>query len=106
VIGLLVPTGNLATAVICGSALAGMYALLWFIRPTALGLGDVKLAGLIGLLTGAAGVNTAIVAGIGGQFLGAIYAIWLLTTRKGTRTSEFPFGPFMLAGGLLAVLIR
>lgn len=106
VLGLLVPTGHLLTAVICGCALGGVYLLLWLMRPTALGLGDVKLAGLIGLLTGAVGVNAAVLAGIGGQVLGALYAVGLLITRRATRTSEFPFGPFMLIAALVAVLVH
>jgi leader peptidase (prepilin peptidase)/N-methyltransferase len=106
VVGMAAPTGNLLTAVICGCALGGVYLLLWFVRPAALGLGDVKLAGLIGLLTGAVGVNATVLAGIGGHILGALYAVGLLITRRATRTSEFPFGPFMLAAALLAVLIQ
>ncbi len=106
VLGLVALTGNLLTAVICGCALGGVYLLLWFIRPAALGLGDVKLAGLIGLLTGAVGVNAALLAGIGGHLLGALYAAGLLITRRATRASEFPFGPFMLVAALLAVLVQ
>ncbi|WP_218670992.1 hypothetical protein [Microbispora sp. GKU 823] len=63
----------------------------------------MKLAGLIGLLTGALGVEATVVAGMAGQVLGALYAVGLLLARRATRTTEFPFGPFMLAGALVAV---
>ncbi|ETK32534.1 prepilin peptidase [Microbispora sp. ATCC PTA-5024] len=105
VLALLAPSGRFLTALACGCVLGALYAVLWFIRPTGLGLGDVKLAGLIGLLTGAVGVQAAVVAGIGGYVLGAVYAVGLLLTGRGTRTSEFPFGPFMLAGALAGVLL-
>jgi len=102
-LALIAPSGRLPPAVASGCALGAVYALLWFVRPTGLGLGDVKLAGLIGLLTGALGVQATIVAGMAGQVLGALYAAGLLLARRATRTSEFPLGPFMLAGALVAV---
>ncbi|MCT9929396.1 A24 family peptidase [Planotetraspora sp. A-T 1434] len=106
VVALLVPSGHLMGAVTAGCAIGGVYALLWFGRPAALGFGDVKLAGLIGLLTGALGVQAALVAGLGGHFLGALYAAGLLITKRATRKSEFPFGPFMLVAALVAVLVH
>ncbi|GLW96970.1 A24 family peptidase [Microtetraspora sp. NBRC 16547] len=102
---LLVPTGRLGAALLCGIVLGSAYAVLWFVRPAALGLGDVKLAGLIGMVTGAVGVNAVIVAAVGAHVLGALYAGGLLITRRATRTTEFPFGPFMLGAALLAVVL-
>ncbi|MEU8271263.1 A24 family peptidase [Sphaerisporangium sp. NPDC049002] len=101
---LLVPTGHLVAGLLGGLALAGVYAVLWFVRPGALGLGDVKLAGLAGMLTGALGLDPWIVCAVGGQFLGALYAVALLITRRGTLQSQFPLGPFILLGALAAVL--
>ncbi|MBD3144759.1 prepilin peptidase [Microbispora bryophytorum] len=103
VLALLAPSGRLLPALASGCALGAVYAALWFARPAGLGLGDVKLAGLIGLLTGALGVQATVVAGMAGQVLGALYAVGLLLARRATRTTEFPFGPFMLAGALVAV---
>ncbi|MEV7803517.1 A24 family peptidase [Microbispora sp. NPDC088329] len=102
-LALLAPSGRLLPALAAGCALGAVYAVLWFARPTGLGLGDVKLAGLIGLLTGALGAQATVVAGMAGQILGALYALGLLLARRATRTTEFPFGPFMLAGALVAV---
>ncbi len=102
---LLAPSGRLLPALASGCALGAVYAALWFIRPAGLGLGDVKLAGLIGLLTGALGTQSVIVAGMAGQVLGALYAVGLLLARRATRTTEFPFGPFMLAGALVALCL-
>ncbi|WP_061292189.1 prepilin peptidase [Herbidospora cretacea] len=100
----LIPTGRLPVATACGLALAGIYLVLWFGRPSGLGFGDVKLAGLIGIVAGAVSVDAVIIAGVGGQLLGGLWALGLLITRKGTRTSEFPFGPAMIAGALAALL--
>ncbi|WP_133306133.1 prepilin peptidase [Microbispora triticiradicis] len=104
-VALLAPSGRLLPALASGCALGAVYAVLWFIRPAGLGLGDVKLAGLIGLLTGALGTQSVIVAGMAGQVLGALYAVGLLLARRATRTTEFPFGPFMLAGALVALCL-
>ncbi|GAA2769441.1 prepilin peptidase [Nonomuraea dietziae] len=97
---LLLPTGRLADALLGGAALLLLYGVLWFVRPTAMGLGDVKLAGLIGMAAGAVGWNAWVAAALAGQLLGALYAIALLVLRKADRSAEFPFGPFMLAGAL------
>ncbi|MBP2705705.1 prepilin peptidase [Microbispora sp. RL4-1S] len=105
VLALLAPSGRWPAALACGAAFVAVYGLLWFARPTGIGLGDVKLAGLIGLLTGAAGVQAAVVAGFAGYALGAVYAVGLLVTGRGTRTSEFPLGPFMVAGALAGVVL-
>ncbi|GAA0432122.1 hypothetical protein Acor_03570 [Acrocarpospora corrugata] len=106
VIGLLAPTGQLLVGLACGLALGGIYLILWLGRPTGIGLGDVKLAGVLGIVTGAVGVNAAIVAGVGAHVLGALYAIGLLVTKKGDRKSEFPFGPFMIIAAFVAVVVE
>ncbi|GII54622.1 hypothetical protein Pth03_30110 [Planotetraspora thailandica] len=103
---LIAPSGHLGQAALWGLVFGGFYAVMWFIRPSGIGLGDVKLAGIIGMLTGAFGYTTAATAAVGGLVLGGIYGIGLLVTRRGARTSEFPFGPFMLAAALVAVLAR
>ncbi|MBB5078309.1 prepilin peptidase [Nonomuraea endophytica] len=101
----LVPTGEVMQALLGGVALAFLYGVLWFARPTAMGLGDVKLAGLIGMATGALGWEQWVAAALGGQVLGALYAVWLLATKRGGRDTEFPFGPFMLLGALGALCL-
>jgi leader peptidase (prepilin peptidase) / N-methyltransferase len=102
---LLIPSGEVPRALLGGLALAAVYGLLWFARPTAMGLGDVKLAGLIGMAAAALSWNAWIAAAVGGQLLGALYAALLLLTGRAGRDTEFPFGPFMLAGGLAAVCL-
>ncbi|MFE3449428.1 prepilin peptidase [Nonomuraea sp. NPDC059194] len=97
---LLLPTGRLPEALLGGLALFVLYGVLWFARPAAMGLGDVKLAGLIGMAACAVSWNAWIAAALAGQVLGALYAITLLVTKKAEKSTEFPFGPFMLVGAL------
>ncbi|WP_157245877.1 prepilin peptidase [Nonomuraea typhae] len=94
----LVPTGELAQGVLGGVALVFLYGVLWFIKPSDMGLGDVKLAGLIGMAVATLGWEHWVAAALGGQLLGAAYAVWLLVTKRGGRDTQFPFGPFMLFG--------
>ncbi|MEU0565596.1 A24 family peptidase [Nonomuraea sp. NPDC005983] len=101
----LIPTGELPRALLGGLALAVLYGVLWFVRPAAMGFGDVKLAGLIGLATAAAGWQAWVLAALGGQLLGALYAVGLLVTGRGTRETQFPFGPFMLIGALAGLCL-
>ncbi|MCA2220349.1 prepilin peptidase [Nonomuraea aurantiaca] len=101
----LLPTGELPRALLGALALAAAYAMLWFARPAAMGLGDVKLAGLIGMATAAMSWQAWVVAAVGGQLSGALYAIVLLVTRRATRDTQFPFGPFMLLGAFTALCL-
>ncbi|WP_090767941.1 prepilin peptidase [Nonomuraea maritima] len=106
VVGLaLAPTGELPRALAGGAALAAAYGLLWLARPHALGLGDVKLAGLIGLATGALGWQALVLAAFLGQLSGALYGLSLLLTGRGGRHTQFPFGPFMLLGAFATLCL-
>ncbi|GII78737.1 hypothetical protein Sru01_37190 [Sphaerisporangium rufum] len=96
--------GELPGALAGGLGLAAGYFVLWFARPDALGLGDVKLAGPAGMLTGALGVSAWVTGALAGQLFGALYAIALLVSRRGTRRSHFPLGPFIVLGALAGLL--
>jgi leader peptidase (prepilin peptidase) / N-methyltransferase len=68
-------------------------------------MGDVKLAGLIGLVLGSIALEyVAVAAGVGiiGGGLGAVLALAFLGYR---RRQHIPFGPFLAAGALVAALI-
>jgi leader peptidase (prepilin peptidase) / N-methyltransferase len=95
---------ELARALLGGLALAGVYLLLAVARPGQLGGGDIKLAGLAGLVLGWLGWATLLFGGALGFFLSAIVSLALLVTRRLTLHSEISFGPFLLSGALLAML--
>ncbi|MET7327722.1 A24 family peptidase [Nonomuraea sp. NPDC005650] len=101
----LAPTGELPRALAGGVALTALYGLLWFVRPEAMGLGDVKLAGLIGMAAAALGWQAWVVAAFCGQLLGALYGLALLLSGRGTRDTQFPFGPFMLLGAFTTLCL-
>jgi leader peptidase (prepilin peptidase) / N-methyltransferase len=80
---------------------AGFLLLPWLVRPAAMGLGDVKLALLIGAALGASVVAALAVAFAAAAALGAV-----LAARFGARARRMavPFGPF-LAGGAVVGLV-
>jgi leader peptidase (prepilin peptidase)/N-methyltransferase len=85
-------------------ALFAFYFLLAVIYPSGMGFGDVKLAGVLGLVLGWLGWSALVVGGFLGFLLGAVVGGGLMLVRKAGRKSKIPFGPFMLAGALLAIL--
>lgn len=87
------------------AALLLLYGVQWFIVPSQIGLGDVKLSGVLGLYLGWLGLGAWIAGVIAPFLLGGLYALALLVTGRATRKSSIPFGPFMLLGTLLSVLL-
>ena len=72
------------------------------IAPKGMGMGDVKLAGLIGLVLGSIGLGIVAVAAGVGILLGGVGAIVVLLMGA-SRKTRIPYGPFMAAGALIAV---
>ncbi len=70
--------------------------------PGALGMGDVKLAGLIGTVIGLEGMPYALVLGI---VLAGAAAIWLLLTGRARRGDTLPYGAFMALAAVVALVI-
>jgi len=67
-----------------------------------MGLGDVKLAFLIGLLLGFPGTIVALFSAF---LIGAIIGIGLMLMNKKTLKSEVPFGPFLITGIYIALFL-
>jgi leader peptidase (prepilin peptidase)/N-methyltransferase len=70
-----------------------------------MGLGDVKLAGVLGLYLGWLGWSSVLVGTFAGFLLGGVLGVALLLVRRASGRTAIPFGPFMLAGALLAVFL-
>jgi leader peptidase (prepilin peptidase)/N-methyltransferase len=81
------------------------YFALAFAYPAGMGFGDVKLAGVLGLYLGWLGWGELAVGAFLGFLLGGVWGAALLVARRAGRKSAIPFGPFMLAGALLAVFV-
>ncbi|TFD58209.1 A24 family peptidase [Cryobacterium sp. Hh38] len=96
--------GRLLSALIGAAALFGLYLALTLISPGGMGLGDVKLAGVLGLYLGWLGWAPLIVGAFGAFLLGGLFGIGLLVSRKAGRRSSIPFGPWMLLAAWLGAV--
>jgi len=65
-----------------------------------MGVGDIKLAFLMGLILSFPNILVALFLAF---FIGAIIGIGLIIARKKTLKSEIPFGPFLVSGTFLAL---
>lgn len=86
------------------AVLGAFYLLLAFIYPAGIGWGDVKLSGVLGLYLGWCGARVFVSGVLAGYLLAAAAGIGLIAARRATRKTPIPFGPFMLAGALAAIL--
>ena len=95
---------DLAWALAGGAALWGFLAFLRILAPAGMGGGDVKLGGLLGLCLGWFGLAYVLVGALLAFVLGGLVSLALILTKRARLKSAIPFGPFLLAGFLLAVL--
>jgi len=92
--------------VLAGLALFVGYLVLALVSPGGggLGLGDVKLAGVLGLLLGWLGWGPAIVSVLAAFVIGGVIALILLLVGRASRSSHVAFGPSMILGAWVALM--
>jgi leader peptidase (prepilin peptidase)/N-methyltransferase len=95
---------NLLRALLGGVALGGGYLVLAIVSGGQFGLGDVKLAGGLGIALGWLGWPTLIIGAALGLVLQGLASLVLLAARRITLKHAISLGPFMLAGALVAIL--
>jgi leader peptidase (prepilin peptidase) / N-methyltransferase len=83
--------------------LFAFYALTWLVYPAGMGLGDVKLAGVVGLYLGWLGWGELVVGAFAAFLVGSVVAVGLVLFAGGGRKTRVPFGPFMLVGALIGI---
>jgi leader peptidase (prepilin peptidase)/N-methyltransferase len=95
----------LGRAVLAAAAAAAGLLVLALIAPRGMGMGDVKLAGLLGLYLGWLGWPVVLTGLFLGFLVQALLGLALLAAHRVGRRSELPFGPALLAGALVAALL-
>ncbi len=98
---LIVDPDGIVEHLIAGVAAGGFFLLAAVAYPAGMGMGDVKLAGVLGLFLGRE-VGVALFAAL---ILGSVVGA-LIIARKGAkegRKTAVPFGPFLALGGVLAL---
>ncbi len=96
---------SLLRAGIGGIGLLALYFLMLVIYPAGMGLGDVKLAGLLGMAMAWIGWGSLVVGAFGAFLLGGLFSIGLVVAGRATRKSGIPFGPWMLLGAAVGVAV-
>jgi len=94
------PSGELGRLA-AGAAAGGFLLLAALAYPRGMGMGDVKLAGMMGLFLGSAVAPAMMIALIAGVVVGAV-----VIARKGAREGRktaVPFGPFLALGALVGL---
>ena len=90
---------------IAGAIAFAVYFLLHIVSPRSMGFGDVKLSFSLGLALGWLSWEE-LVLGLFLAFLyGAVIGIIVMIARRRDRKAAIPFGPFMAAGALTAILV-
>ena len=87
------------------AAMFAVYFLLALISPSSMGMGDVKLALVIGLLLGWFGLSAWLIGLLAAFVVGGVIALVALALKRVTLRGSIPFGPSMLAGALIALLL-
>lgn len=83
----------------------GLYVLLRMLHPAGMGLGDVRLSGLLGMCLGFVSVGHAVLGAAAGFVLGGLCGAALLALRRVDARSRVAFGPPMIAGALGVLLL-
>jgi leader peptidase (prepilin peptidase)/N-methyltransferase len=91
----------IAEHLIAGAAGGGFFLIAALAYPRGMGMGDVKLAAVLGLFLGRAVGPAILVALVAGTLVGVA-----VIARKGAqegRKTAVPFGPFLALGGVVAL---
>lgn len=98
---------NLTSILVPLASSAGWVATFWIARLASrggMGLGDVKLAGALGLWLGIFGLPVSAVGFFLAFAFGATEGLILIAFRDASRKQQLPFGPAMLAGCATAII--
>lgn len=96
---------DLLRAVLAAGACFAVLLVMALLAPTGLGMGDVKLAALLGLMLGWLSWPAVLLGFFLGFLLQAVVGLALLAVRRAGRRTELPFGPALLLGSVVAALL-
>lgn len=82
-----------------------LYLLLAVVGRGALGWGDVKLAGILGMALGWVSWTAVLYGALAGLFLATGFALVLVLARRLTRKDFIPLGPFLIIGAVGTLVV-
>jgi leader peptidase (prepilin peptidase)/N-methyltransferase len=103
---LLPGAGGSWRAALLGSFTLGVcHLVLFLLNPGGFGFGDVKLAPALGAVLGWYGWGALLIGTFAGYLFGALFGVGLILVRRAGRSAAIPFGPFLLAGAFVGILL-
>ncbi len=103
VIGVALDLKGVPEQLIAGAAAGGFLLAFLLAYPRGMGMGDVKLAAILGMFLGRS-VAVAILVGVLTATLVGAVVMARLGVEKGRKTA-LPFGPFLAFGGVVGLLV-
>jgi leader peptidase (prepilin peptidase) / N-methyltransferase len=103
VLGLAVDSAHEPRRLVWAGLAGGFLLLAALAHPSGMGMGDVKLLGVMGLFLG-----RAVIVGLVLALIGNVIAGLVIARRRGLREARktlLPFGPYLAVGGILAAFI-
>jgi leader peptidase (prepilin peptidase) / N-methyltransferase len=103
VAGLALDPGGELTRVLWAVGAGGFLLIASLLRPAGMGMGDVKLTGMMGLFLG-----RSVVVALFAALIASVLTGVALATRRGVyaaRKTALPFGPYLAFGGVLAAVV-
>lgn len=97
-------TDVLITSILSGAACAAGLLMLAFVSKGGMGMGDIKLAGVIGLVMGTMAWTAAVAAIVWAFVLGAVIALILMLLGRARRGTAVPFGPMLISGAWIVLV--
>lgn len=92
------------TAALGAIIATAVMGLLYVVSRGGLGDGDVRLSPLLGLYLGWSNPGSALVGLFFGFIIGSVVGVLLMILGRAGRRTALPFGPFLAAGCLVAVV--
>ena len=102
VLVLLLDPDSLVESLIAAFGAGGFLFVAWILYPRGMGMGDVKLAFVLGVYLGRAVVPAMFAAFVAGALIGAVI-IARMGVKEG-RKAGIPFGPWLALGGIVGLL--
>lgn len=96
--------GSFGSALLGAVFAGGGLLVVNLISPQGLGMGDVKLAVVLGLFLGWIDLGHVLLGLFLGFLLGAVGGVVLILAKQRTRRDHVPFAPYLASGAVLAVL--
>ena len=82
-----------------------IFFVLHLVSPRSMGFGDVKLSFMLGLSLGGSGGARWSLGLFLGFLYGAVIGLVLIATQIRGTSQALPFGPFLAAGTITAILV-